>query len=161
MIIREIEEKDNKDVENLIRTCLIEFGADKPGCAWTDPDLGRFFQVYQKEKSIYYVVEDNNKIVAGCGIGPLQGADGVCELQKMYAYKEVRGSGIAQKLLQLSLEFARGHYEECYLETFSNMIAANKFYKKSGFRELDKPLIETEHYAGDVWYIKDLKNNIV
>ena len=53
MIIREIEEKDNKDVENLIRTCLIEFGADKPGCAWTDPDLGRFFQVYQKEKSIY------------------------------------------------------------------------------------------------------------
>ena len=40
MIIREIEEKDNKDVENLIRTCLIEFGADKPGCAWTDPDLG-------------------------------------------------------------------------------------------------------------------------
>ena len=52
MIIREIEEKDNKDVENLIRTCLIEFGADKPGCAWTDPDLGRFFQVYQKEKSI-------------------------------------------------------------------------------------------------------------
>ena len=60
MIIREIEEKDNKDVENLIRTCLIEFGADKPGCAWTDPDLGRFFQVYQKEKSIYYVVEDKN-----------------------------------------------------------------------------------------------------
>ena len=96
MILREIEEKDNKDVENLIRTCLIEFGANKPGCAWSDPDLGRFFQVYQNEKSKYYVVEDNDKIVAGCGIGPLNGAEDVCELQKMYSFKEVRGTGIAE-----------------------------------------------------------------
>lgn len=59
MLIREIEEKDNKEVELLIRTCLIEFGA-------------------------------------------------------------------------------------------------NKFYKKHGFIQLDKPLIETEHYACDVWYIKRL-----
>lgn len=160
MIIREIEERDNEKVEKLIRTCLIEFGADKPGCAWTDPDLGRFFQVYQREKSKYYVVEKNGEIVAGCGIGPLNGAEGVCELQKMYAYKEVRGSGIAQKLLQLSLEFARDYYEKCYLETFSNMVAANKFYKKSGFKKLDKPLIETEHYACDVWYIKNLKEEL-
>ena len=33
MLIREIDEKDNKEVELLIRTCLIEFGADKPGCS--------------------------------------------------------------------------------------------------------------------------------
>jgi putative acetyltransferase len=36
------------------------------------------------------------------------------------------------------------------------MIAANKFYKKSGFIELDKPLVETDHYACDVWYLKEL-----
>lgn len=156
MLIREIQEKDNKSVEDLIRTCLIEFGANKPGCAWTDPDLGRFFQVYQKEKSKYFVVEHNNKIVAGCGIGPLEGAENVCELQKMYSYKEVRGTGIADQLLKLSLNFAKEHYDKCYLETFSNMIAANKFYKKCGFFQLDKPLVETEHYACDVWYIKSL-----
>ena len=156
MIIREIQEKDNKEVENLIRTCLIEFGANKPWCAWTDPDLGIFFQLYQKEKSKYYVVEENNKIVAGCGIGPLHGVENVCELQKMYSFKEVRGSGIAEKLLALSLDFAKKHYKQCYLETFSNMIAANKFYKKSGFIELDKPLVETDHYACDVWYLKEL-----
>lgn len=51
MLIREIEEKDNEQVESLIRTCLIEFGANKPGCAWTDPNLGCFYQVYQNEKS--------------------------------------------------------------------------------------------------------------
>lgn len=156
MIIRKIEQKDNKYVETLIRTCLIEFGADKPGCAWSDPDLGRFYDVYQNEGCIYYVVEDNNKIVAGCGIGPVIGLDNICELQKMYAYKEYRGTGIAQKLLELCLDFAKNQYKKCYLETFSNMTAANNFYKKSGFIRLDKPIIETEHYACDVWYIKEL-----
>ena len=156
MLIREIEEKDNKQVELLIRTCLLEFGANKPGCAWSDPNLGCFSKVYQNEKSKYWVVEKNNKIVAGCGIGPLTNTQNICELQKMYSLKEVRGTGIASELMKISLEFAKKHYKECYLETFSNMIAANKLYKKHGFIQVEKPLIETEHYACDVWYIKTL-----
>lgn len=156
MIIREIEEKDNEKVESLIRTCLIEFGADKPGCAWSDPNLGCFYEVYKNEKSKYWVVEENGEIVAGCGIGPVDGVEDVCELQKMYSLKEARGSGVASELLKISLEFAKKYYKQCYLETFSNMVAANKFYKKNGFIQLDKPLVETEHYACDVWYIKSL-----
>lgn len=156
MIIREIEEKDNEQVESLIRTCLIEFGANKPGCAWSDPNLGCFYEVYKNEKSKYWVVEENGEIVAGCGIGPVDGVENVCELQKMYSLKEARGSGVASELLKISLEFAKKYYKQCYLETFSNMVAANKFYKKNGFIQLDKPLVETEHYACDVWYIKSL-----
>jgi len=157
MLIREIQEKDNKQVESLIRTCLIEFGGDKPGCAWSDPNLGCFYQVYQNENSKYWVVEDNNKIVAGCGIGPLMGVENICELQKMYSLKEVRGTGIANRLIKISLEFAKKQYKKCYLETFCDMVAANKFYKKNGFIQLDNPLIDTEHYACDVWYIKLLE----
>lgn len=156
MLIREIQEKDNEQVESLIRTCLIEFGANKPGCAWEDPDLGRFYQVYQNEKSKYWVVEEKNKIVAGCGIGSLNNAEGICELQKMYSLKEVRGRGIADELLKLALDFAKKHYKKCYLETFTNMVAANKFYKKNEFIQLEKPIVETGHYACDVWYIKNL-----
>ena len=74
----------------------------------------------------------------------------------MYSIKEVRGSGVASKLLEVSLEFAKNHYTKCYLETFSNMIAANKFYRNKGFEKLEKPIIETEHYACDTWYLKDL-----
>ncbi|WP_297422059.1 GNAT family N-acetyltransferase [Clostridium sp.] len=156
MLIREIQENDNKEVELLIRSCLIEFGADKQGCAWSDPNLGQFFQVYQNEKSKYWVVEHNDKIVAGCGIGPLYGTTNICELQKMYALKVARGTGIAKELLDISLEFAKKYYKKCYLETFGNMIGANKFYQKHGFTRLEKPIIETEHYACDVWYIKTL-----
>ena len=32
--IREIDEKDNKEIENIIRSCLIEFGVNHEGTAW-------------------------------------------------------------------------------------------------------------------------------
>lgn len=156
MLIRLIEEKDNQEVEQLIRTCLLEFDANKPGCAWEDPDLGRFYQVYQPEHKQYLVVEEDGHIVGGCGIGAVDGMPGVCELQKMYCLKQTRGTGIAQQLLDLSLEFAKKYYSRCYLETFENMVAANKFYVKNGFLLLDEPLVKGPHYACDKWYIKDL-----
>ena len=157
-LIRKIEERDNKDIENIIRSCLIEFGGNHDGLAWSDPDLGRFSEIYNKEGFKYWVAEDENgKVVGGVGIGKLEGMEDICELQKMYCLPEARGTGVAYKLMDLALEFAKQYYEKCYLETLSNMIAANKFYKKYGFKNLDEPLGNTGHYSCDVWYIKDLR----
>ncbi len=44
--IRELTEKDDPAIERVIRSCLVEFGADHPGTAWEDPFLGRLSQVY-------------------------------------------------------------------------------------------------------------------
>ncbi|MGL5417614.1 MAG: GNAT family N-acetyltransferase [Clostridium sp.] len=156
MEIREIKKKDNEAVEKLIRVCLIEFGANKPGFAWTDPQLGRFYELYSQPKSKYWVVEDKGEIVAGCGIGPVEGMEDICELQKMYSFKEYRGCGIAKKLLDLAIDYAKENYNKCYLETLSTMVAANKFYIKNGFEKLEKPIIETEHFSCDSWYLKKL-----
>lgn len=154
-IIRPIEPKDNPHVESVIRTCLIEFGGNREGTAWCDPDLGRFSEVYEGEKCAYWVVEDEQgNVVGGSGIGPL--TEDVCELQKMYLLSHVRGTGIAQQLMGLCLEFAKKYYGKCYLETFSNMLAANRFYQKSGFEKLVAPYLQTEHFFCDVWYIKEL-----
>jgi len=156
-IIREIEPKDNASVENIIRTCLLEYGGNREGLAWCDPDLGRFSEIYNKEGFKYWVAEDESgKIVGGVGIGGLDDTNEVCELQKMYCLQEARGTGLAHKLIKLALEYAQMHYKKCYLETLSNMIAANKFYIKYGFEKLKKPYLQTEHYACDVWYIKNL-----
>ena len=153
--IRLIEEKDNKIIESIIRECLIEFGGNREGLAWADPDLGRFSEIYNKEGYRYWVVEDEKgKVVGGVGIGRL--TDDVCELQKMYLLKETRGTGVAHKLMENALDYAKLYYKKCYIETLSNMIAANKFYKKYGFISLDKPYVQTAHYACDVWYIKEL-----
>lgn len=153
--IRKIEPRDNAAVEGVIRTCLIEFGANHEGTAWADPDLGRFSQVYSKDGSRYWVAEDENgRIVGGVGIGAL--APGLCELQKMYCLPAARGTGLAHELMELALEFAEKHYSQCYLETLDNMIAAQRFYEKHGFVRTYEPVIQTEHFACEVRYIRVL-----
>lgn len=155
--IREVEKKDDKKVEALIRTCLIEFGADHEGTAWADPCLDRFSEIYNQEDSRYWIAADeDNKIVGGVGIGKLDGADGVCELQKMYCLPEARGTGISHKLMGTALDFAKNHYKSCYLETLENMTAAQRFYEKYGFKRINEPLAKTEHFACDVRYRKEL-----
>ena len=156
--IREIEEKDNKEVENVIRTCLIEFGANHEGTAWADPNLGRFSEIYNTDGNKYWVaIDESGKIVGGVGIGKLDGIEDVCELQKMYCLPETRGTGISHKLMDIALEYAKKYYSKCYLETLSNMIVAQRFYEKYGFVKVDEPIVKTEHFACDVRYIKDLK----
>lgn len=155
--IREIEERDNDAVEQIIRTCLTEFGGNREGFAWCDPDLGRFSEVYNRPGRRYWVAEDaDGTLVGGAGIGEWPESEGVCELQKMYCLKEARGTGIAHELMQTALAYAKIYYKRCYLETLSNMTAANKFYQKYGFQRLDRPFGNTEHYACDVWYIRDI-----
>lgn len=154
--IREITKYDDKEIEKIIRDCLVEFGANHDGTAWTDPNLGRFSEIYNSDKDKYWVAQDSSgKIVGGVGIGDL-GVDGVCELQKMYCISKVRGTGIAQKLLDTALEYAKKYYNKCYLETLDNMIQAQRFYEKNGFVRIKKPLVITEHFACDVRYIKEL-----
>ena len=156
-IIREIEKRDNKKIEKVIRKCLIEFGANHEGTAWTDPNLGIFSEIYNTKGNKYWVAEDENgKICGGVGIGKLEGTIGICELQKMYCLPEARGTGIAHKLMNIALQYAKQYYDKCYLETLENMIAAQKFYEKYNFKRIDKAIVKTQHFACDVRYIKNL-----
>lgn len=156
-IVREILPKDNQAIEKVIRDCLIEFGANHDGTAWADPDLGRFSEIYNTEGNKYWVAEaDDGIILGGVGIGNLDGTDGICELQKMYCIPEVRGKGISHKLMKIALEYAKKYYKKCYLETLENMIQAQKFYQKYGFVRTYESVVETDHFACDVKFIKEL-----
>ena len=153
--IRPIEAKDNAAVERVIRTCLIEFGANHEGTAWADPDLGRFSEIYNTPGNRYWVAEDETgNVVGGTGIGKL--TDTVCELQKMYCLPHVRGTGLAGKLIRIALDYASRHYSQCYLETLDNMTAAQRFYEKHGFRRTNLAPVQTAHFACEVKYIKNL-----
>ncbi len=154
-IIREIEQKDNKSVENVIRSCLIEFGGNHEGTAWADTNLGRFSEIYNSEGNKYWVAEDENgEIIGGTGIGNL--GNGICELQKMYCLPKARGTGVAHKLMLLALNYAKKYYKSCYLETLDNMTRAQRFYEKYGFVRVDEPIVKTEHFACEVKYLKEL-----
>lgn len=160
--IREIQPRDNQTVEHIIRACLKEFGGDREGTAWCDPDLGRFSEIYHQDGCKYWVaVDETDTVVGGSGIGPLPGVDGVCELQKMYCLPAARGTGAAHQLIELCLDYAARYYRTCYLETFGNMLAAQKFYAKHGFTRLDAPMGGTGHFSCDVWYARALNGPLV
>lgn len=158
--IREIKEQDNAAVEAIIRSCLKEYGGDREGTAWCDPDLGRFSEIYGEPEMRYWVAEDHaGRILGGAGFGPLPGEEGVCELQKMYTLPEARGTGIAHRLVKTVLQHAADHYALCYLETFGNMTRAQSFYRKHGFEQTDQPMGSTGHISCDVFFTKRLRKD--
>ena len=158
IIYRRIEVKDNAKLAEIIRKVLTEFGGNREGTAYYDYDTDHMFEAYQAEKEVYYVAELNGKLVGGCGIKHLEGADeSICELQKLYILEETRGLGIGERLTNKSLDFAtKAGYKKCYLETFPNMHAAISLYKKLDFKNLSAPMGNTGHGGCDVWLIKDL-----
>ncbi|QSF47353.1 GNAT family N-acetyltransferase [Paenibacillus tianjinensis] len=160
MNIRQIQISDNGPIERIIRECLIEYGGNRDGLAWADASMHDLYSYYNAaENRAYWIVEEDGEVLGGCGIAAFDESDEVCELQKMYLTTSTRGTGIASKLLQTALDFAKLYYKQCYLETLQTMAAANRFYQKQGFSLLAEPLAGSEHFACDAWYIKDLQLN--
>ena len=158
MLIRPINESDNKHISVILREVLIEMDIPRIGSAYEDPEINNMYESYQSTRSIYFVVEENNKILGGAGINQLKNGDvNICELQKMYFHKSIRGRGIGDKMIELCLNFAvESNYKKCYIETMPNMVDAQKLYIKKGFKYIDNPLGNTGHTACPIWMLKNL-----
>ena len=157
-IIREIDNFDNKELENVLRSVMIEFKVPKKGTALSDPELKKMSVAYEKSKSIYFVIEKNGKIFGGAGISQLKNSDeNICELQKMYFLNNARGIGLGKKMIKRCIENARKYkYDMCYIETMHNMKSAQKLYLSEGFSYINKPKGNTGHSSCPVWMIKYL-----
>lgn len=159
MIIRPIEKIDNAEIAQVIRTVLVELNVPKVGTAYADPELDYLFETYEKSKSIYFIVENDGKIIGGAGVSQLVNDDeNICELQKMYFLPEARGLGLGTQMMEKCLQSASHFgFKKCYLETMPNMDDAQKLYQKVGFEYLCKPLGNTGHNSCPVWMIKNLE----
>ncbi len=157
-IIRPILKKDNKQIANVIRTVLLELGVPKVGTAYADKTLSTMYELYQKPRAIYFVIEEQDRIIGGGGISQLDNFKGnICELQKMYFLSEVRGKGYGKMMIDLCLTSAIDFgFEKCYLETMTYMEVAQKLYEKNGFYYIDGPMGDTGHYSCSVHMLKDL-----
>ena len=158
MLIRPINESDNKHIAVILRQVLIEMDIPRKGSAFEDPEIDKMYESYQSNRSIYFVVEENNKILGGAGINPLRDGDSdICELQKMYFHKSIRGRGIGNKIIELCLNFAvESNFKKCYIETMPNMVNAQKLYLRKGFNYINNPLGNTGHTACPIWMLKNL-----
>ncbi|MDN6139539.1 MAG: GNAT family N-acetyltransferase [Tetragenococcus koreensis] len=157
MIIRTLQETDNKQLAQLIQSSLISAGLDKPGTAYFDPHLQHLSSYYtQLTNAHYWVIEQQNKIIGGVGIAPLEDIPEICELQKLYIDRNFQGQGFSKKLMSTALDYASKYYQSCYLETHTSLTNAWRLYEKYGFERLKQPLIDSEHNTMDLWYYKTL-----
>jgi putative acetyltransferase len=159
MLLREIKKEDNPKIAAVIREVFVNEGYPKTGTAFADVQLNFMFEAYQNPKSIYFVVEENGKIIGGAGVNQLDNStENICELQKMYFLQEARGRGIGLQMIEKCLAKAKEFgYEKCYLETLPVMLNAQKLYTKVGFEYLSEPLGGTGHTSCPVWMIKNLE----
>jgi putative acetyltransferase len=157
-IIRKIEKKDNQAVAQLIRNVFDELNIPKVGTAYADSYLDFMYEEYNKPKSVYFVVENEGKIIGSAGVAPLENeVETICELQKMYFLPEARGLGIGSQMMKLCLQAAKDFgFEKCYLETMPFMHDAQKLYKKAGFEYVCSPMGSTGHVSCPVWMLKEL-----
>lgn len=158
MIIRKIEQHDNKAIAAIIRQVMTEFGASGEGFSIHDPEVDHMFETYNLPRSAFFVVEEG-KVVGGAGIAPLAGGDvDICELKKMYFLPEARGKGMGKEIIRRCLESARAFgYRTCYIETIARMEAANKLYKSFGFKKITAPMGNTGHSACESFYALELE----
>ena len=158
MTIRKIQRKDNQQIAVVIRKVLTELNVPKVGTAYADPQLDFMFETYNEAKSVYFVIENEGKILGGAGVKQLENEEkNICELQKMYVLSDARNLGLGAKLIENCLEKAvEFKFESCYLETMPYMEDAQKLYKKVGFDYIFSPLGNTGHTSCPVWMLKKL-----
>ena len=157
-IIREVIDFDNTELHDVLSNVMIEFGVHKKGTALGDPELKKMSNAYRNKRSVYYIIENDNKIFGGAGISKLKNSNkNICELQKMYFLKEARGIGLGRMMIEKCLSDAKNlGYTNCYIETMINMKSAKKLYLSQGFKFIEKPLGNTGHDACPVWMIKKI-----
>ena len=103
------------------------------------PDLSDIPNFYQKNKGNFWVAVRDNEVIgtiALLDIGTNRGA-----LRKMFVHADYRGPnwGVGQKLLDTLIDWAKEqHFKEILLGTTAQFVAAQKFYEKNKFDNVEK-----------------------
>ena len=157
--IRTIQQGDNAALAKIIRDALEEFGANHPGTVYYDASTDHLFEVFKTAPgSIYFIAENNGKIVGGAGIFPTDGLPAsTCELVKMYLEPQARGIGLGRLLIDKCLAAAAElGYRQVYLESMPELSKALSVYEKFGFEYLDAPMGNSGHTGCQLWMLKVL-----
>lgn len=158
IVLRTIEEGDNKELAELIRIVFREFKIDRPGTVYFDPSTDHLYELFRAPGSVYWIAEDNGKMAGGCGIFPTPSLPGgYAELVKFYLLSQYRGKGIGLTLMQRCFESAvQMGYKHLYLESLPELGKAVSMYQKSGFRFISQQLGDSGHFGCNIWMVKDL-----
>lgn len=157
VVYREIQKSDNRELAELMRGVLTEFGVNQPGTVFTDPTTDALFELFQTENSVYFVASCEGELVGGCGLFPTKGLPEKCiELVKFYVKSSFRGKGIGKKLMEICLEKAKSsNYQQVYLESLPELATAVGMYESAGFKHITERMGDSGHFACDILMLKE------
>ncbi len=155
---RPLEEKDNKEIAELIRAVFREFKIHRPGTVYFDPTTDHLYELFKTAGSEYWIAEEDNVIIGGCGVYPTPGLpDGCAELVKLYLSASQRGKGVGRMLMEKTFDSARAMgYRQLYLESLPELSRAISLYEKADFKFIQGPLGNSGHFGCNIWMLKDL-----
>jgi putative acetyltransferase len=158
IVYRTIEEKDNKEIAELIRTVFREFNIHRPGTVYFDPTTDNLYELFRTPGSEYWIAEENGIIAGGCGVYPTPGLpEGCAELVKFYLSSPQRGKGIGWQLMEKTFGSARiTGYRQLYLESLPELSRAISLYEKAEFKFIPGPMGKSGHFGCNIWMLKEL-----
>jgi putative acetyltransferase len=158
IIIRKIIAGDNAKIASIIRSSLEDFNAVKQGTVYFDETTDHLYELFQRERSCYFVSTINDDVIAGAGIFPTEALPPkTCELVKMYVSSAARGKGLGKMLLQQCIDEAKNKgFEKMYIETMPELTNAIEMYKKYGFTFIPTSLGNSGHTGCDLFMMKDI-----
>lgn len=158
IVFRTIKERDNKELAEFIRTVFREFKIDRPGTVYYDPTTDDLYKLFRTPRSEYWIAEEDNVIIGGCGVYPTPGLpEGCAELVKLYLSRSMRGKGIGWQLMEKTFESAKLFgYKQLYIESLPELGKAISLYERAGFKSIPGPLGNSGHFGCNIWMIKDL-----
>jgi putative acetyltransferase len=159
IVIRPIQPGDNAIIANIIRSALVEFGANHPGTVYYDETTDHLYELFAAApRSCYFIAEKDGRVAGGAGIFPTDALpEGTCELVKMYLSPHARGIGLGRYLINKCLEEAAAlGYAQVYLESMPELKKAVGIYEKFGFTSLCAPLGNSGHTGCGIWMLKKL-----
>lgn len=132
MNVRPVRDKDGPELLALLGRCFAEYDGVVLEPEGIDADLNHYASVLEKAGGEGYVVDRGEEIVALVACVPC-GEDRF-ELKRFYMDRDLRGSGMASRLLQLVEERART-YGARSMELWSDtrFERAHRFYEREGF----------------------------
>ncbi len=156
-VFRELTGDDDAIVARLVRSNLEKAGLDIPGTVYFDEALDHLSDIYGKDDSRYFVLEDKTgKVIGGIGFARFPHMENTAELQKLYLDDEAKGFGLGYKMVYfIEEQMRKAGFSRSYLETHDNLKTAIHVYENSGYRETDRPA-EVVHGTMNRFFVKDL-----
>lgn len=143
--IEEYSDKYKKDVTELV--LHIENDENKLGLTLEEqPDLSDI-NTYFKNGKFWIALEDD--ILIGT-LAIVKKSDTVAVMKKFFVRKDMRGTGIAKKLYDICILYAKeNHIEQIILDTPSVAKPAHRFYEREGFKRITYEAIPVSYSYPD------------